>query len=248
MDLGLNGRRAAVAAASAGLGLAAAASLAAEGASVVVCGRDQARLERAVKGLAGDIRTVVGDVSTVDGALEFMAAADLLLGGVDILVTNGPGPSAGTAVGTAVTDYPAALELNLTSQVAMCLAVVEQMRQRRWGRIVAITSIAVRQPIAGLVLSNTARAGYTGFLKTLAREVASDGITVNSLQPGLHRTDRLRTLHGDNVDALAGTIPAGRLGRPEDFGACVTWLCSEQAGFVTGVHIPVDGGAYAALL
>jgi 3-oxoacyl-[acyl-carrier protein] reductase len=120
------------------------------------------------------------------------------------------------------------------------------MQERRWGRVVAITSLAVRQPYPELILSNTARAGATGFLKTLAREVAADGVTVNSLQPGLHDTERVRGLYGDAVDAAAG-VPAGTMGRPEDFGAIAAFLCSEHARHVTGAAIPVDGGAYAGL-
>jgi 3-oxoacyl-[acyl-carrier protein] reductase len=113
---------------------------------------------------------------------------------------------------------------------------------------VAITSISVRQPIAELILSNTARAGVTGFLKTLALEVAGDGVTVNSVQPGLHATDRLRSLHGGDGRGAAAGIPAGVVGRPEDFGALITFLCSDQARFITGTAVPVDGGAYRALL
>jgi 3-oxoacyl-[acyl-carrier protein] reductase len=121
------------------------------------------------------------------------------------------------------------------------------MQAQRFGRVVAITSISVRQPIPNLILSNTARAGVTGFLKTLAREVAGDGVTVNSVQPGSHATDRLLGLYPDEQAATAG-IPAGELGRPEDFGAVVAFLCSDSARFITGAAIPVDGGAYAALL
>jgi 3-oxoacyl-[acyl-carrier protein] reductase len=128
----------------------------------------------------------------------------------------------------------------------MCVDAVPGMQAQRWGRVVAITSIAVRQPIPGLILSNTARAGVTGFLKTLAREVAPDGVTVNSLLPGTHDTDRIRALGG--LDALIDGIPVGRAGDPMDFGAFCAFLCSEAAGFVTGTAIPVDGGAYAALL
>ena len=118
------------------------------------------------------------------------------------------------------------------------------MQAQQWGRVVAITSIAVRQPIPHLILSNTARAGVTGFLKTLAREVAADGVTVNSLQPGFHDTERLRSLPGG---ADASGVPTGTLGRPEDFGAIAAFLCSEHARYVTGAAIPVDGGAYAGL-
>ncbi len=114
--------------------------------------------------------------------------------------------------------------------------------------MVAITSIAVRQPIPDLILSNTARAGLTGFLKTLALEIAGDGVTVNSVQPGLHDTDRLQALHGGDPSALAASVPTGTLGRPADFGAVITFMCSDQAKYITGAAIPVDGGTYRALL
>jgi 3-oxoacyl-[acyl-carrier protein] reductase len=122
------------------------------------------------------------------------------------------------------------------------------MQAQGWGRVVAITSIAVRQPIAELILSNTARAGVTGFLKTLAREVAADGVTVNSLQPGLHDTERIRELHGGDPSAAAATVPAGELGQAEDFGTVAAFLCSEPARYITGAAIPVDGGAHGGLL
>ena len=122
------------------------------------------------------------------------------------------------------------------------------MQQRGWGRVVAITSLSVRQPMANLILSNTARAGATAFLKTLAREVAKDGVTVNSVQPGIHATDRIKQLYGDSADGAALGIPAGFVGDADDFGAVVAFLCSEQAKFVTGSHVPVDGGAYGGLL
>ncbi len=128
----------------------------------------------------------------------------------------------------------------------MCAEAIPGMQAKQWGRVVAITSIAVRQPIPNLILSNTARAGLTGFLKTLAGEVAPDGITVNSLQPGIHDTDRIRQLTGGSDTAAAG-IPMGRVGRPADFGAVCAFLCSESARFVTGVALPVDGGAYTGL-
>lgn len=142
--------------------------------------------------------------------------------------------------------YPAALQLSLISTVAMCKATVPAMRERGWGRVVAITSIAVREPIAQLILSNTARAGLTGFLKTLATEVAADGVTVNSVQPGLHATDRLREVFGD-TDKLASGLPVRKLGDPEDFGRIVAFLCSPTACFITGSAIPVDGGSSRGL-
>jgi 3-oxoacyl-[acyl-carrier protein] reductase len=245
MDLGLEGRRAVVAAASRGLGRGCAVALAAAGARVVICGRDAATVEAtaAEHGLVG----LVADVSTVDGARDFVRAASDRLGGVDILVPNAGGPPpGGFAQVRDPADYLRAFEQNAGSTIAMCVEAVPGMQAQRWGRVVAITSIAVRQPIPGLILSNTARAGVTGFLKTLAREVAPDGVTVNSLLPGTHDTDRIRALGG--LDAVIDGIPAGRAGDPMDFGAFCAFLCSEAAGFVTGTAIPVDGGAYAALL
>ena len=129
----------------------------------------------------------------------------------------------------------------------MCQEAVPGMQAQRLGRVVAITSISVRQPIANLILSNTARAGVTGFLKTLAREVAGDGVTVNSVQPGSHATERIDDLYAATSPPPPPAIPAGELGRPEDFGAVVAFLCSDQARFITGAAMPVDGGAYAAL-
>jgi 3-oxoacyl-[acyl-carrier protein] reductase len=129
----------------------------------------------------------------------------------------------------------------------MCTAAVPPMAERGWGRVVAITSMSVRQPIPDLILSNTARAGATGFLKTLALEVAPHGVTVNSVQPGLHATDRLVQLQGGDPSGPARAVPVGKLGDPADFGAVVAFLCSEQARFITGAAVPIDGGATKGL-
>ncbi len=251
MDLGIAGRRAAVAAATSGLGLGAATALAAEGVQVAVCGRDPDRLATAVAHLrvhaTGDVHGLVGDVSTVEGAEAFVAEATEALGGLDILVPNAGGPPPGGFSATPLSAYLPALELNLLSTVAMCQVAVPGMRAQEWGRVVAITSLFVRQPPPGMILSNTARAGVTGFLKSLALEVAADGLTVNSVQPGSHATDRLRSMHGGDLTAAAAAVPAGVLGRPEDFGAIVAFLCSEHARFITGAALHVDGGAYRAL-
>jgi 3-oxoacyl-[acyl-carrier protein] reductase len=246
MDLGLAGRTAAVAGASSGLGLAAARALAAEGVRVAICGRDAERLQGAAAGIDGAV-PLVADVSTIAGATGFVEAATEALGRVDILVPNAGGPPPGTFASTPVEAYLPALELNLLSTVAMCQAAVPSMCERGWGRVVAITSMSVRQPIPSLILSNTARSGVTAFLKTLALEVANRGVTVNSLQPGLHATDRLRSLYGGNVEAAAEEVPAGVIGDPDDFGAVVTFLCSERARFVVGAAVPIDGGAYRGL-
>jgi 3-oxoacyl-[acyl-carrier protein] reductase len=240
VDLGIAGRRAAVAGASSGLGFGAAEALVADGVRVAICGRDQARIEDAAARLGDLAEPIVADVSTPAGAKRFVEAATEVLGGVDILVPNAGGPRPGGFADLTVEDYQPALELNLLSVVAMCEAAIPAMRSQRWGRVVAITSISVRQPIANLILSNTARAGATAFLKTLAREVRDDGVTVNSVQPGSHDTERLRSLHG-------GT-PQGRVGDPGDFGKVVAFLCSEAAAFVSGAHLNVDGGEYPGLL
>jgi 3-oxoacyl-[acyl-carrier protein] reductase len=241
MDLGISGRRAAVAAASGGLGLATAKALAAEGVRVAICGRDEVRVDGAAAAVGSDCVGLVCDVAGAPGGAAFVQAANEALGGVDILVTNAGGPPPGNFAETEVDSYAGAIALNLMSVVAMCKAAVPPMQERGWGRVVAITSLAVRQPMPGLILSNTARAGATGFLKTLAREVAGDGVTVNSVQPGLHRTERVKELYGDSVDEAP-------MGAADDFGAIVAFLCSDQAKFLTGAQIHIDGGAYQALL
>lgn len=248
MDLGIRGRRAAVAGASAGLGLAVARALAAEGVRVAMCSRHRERIESAAREVGPEAIPLVADVGTVDGATDFVRAAREAMGGIDILVTNAGGPPPGTFGDTPLDEYQRALELNLLSVVAMCVEAVPPMREAGWGRVVAITSIAVRQPIPDLILSNTARAGATGFLKTLALEVAGDGVTVNSLQPGLHATDRLAALHGGDLEAVGRGVPTGTVGRSEDFGAVAAFLCSEHARYITGAAIPVDGGVYRGLL
>jgi 3-oxoacyl-[acyl-carrier protein] reductase len=217
---------------------------------VAICGRRGDRVEAAVaeeRARGGDVVGLVADVSTAAGATEFVEQAAEALGGVDILVANAGGPPPGTFASTDLDAYPPALELNLLSTVAMCRAAVPGMVERGWGRVVAITSITVRQPSATLILSNTARAGVTGFLKTLATEVAAAGVTVNSVQPGLHATDRLAQLYGDDLSAAGAALPTGRVGDPDDLGAVVAFLCSAQARFITGSAVAVDGGAYPGL-
>src|SRR2546423_6623707 len=246
MDLGISGRRAAVAAASSGLGFATAQALHAEGVQVAICGRDKARIHDAAERLPGSV-PLVADVSTADGATAFVEEAIEALGGVDILVTNAGGPPPGNFASTPVDRYPDALALNLMSVVAMCHAAVPAIPEQRSGPVLAITSITVRQPSPVLILSNTARAGATAFLKTLATEVAPDGVTVTSLQPGIHATARAQSLHGGDEAAMTRGIPAQMVGRPEDFGAVAAFLCSEPARFITGAAVHVDGGAYAGL-
>ena len=246
MDLGIDGKRAAVAASSAGLGFATAQALVEAGVHVALCGRHRDRVEAAAEELGALAVPLVADVSTPEGAIGFVDAARAALGGVDILVPNAGGPPPGTFASTPLEAYGPAIDLNLMSVVAMCHATVPEMRERGWGRIVAITSSTVRQPAPTLILSNTARAGATAFLKTLATEVAPHGITVNSVQPGLHATDRMRQL-GVSADSRPPDIPVGFVGDPTDFGRVCAFLCSQAARFVTGAAVPVDGGAYRGL-
>lgn len=250
MDLGLQGKNALVTGASSGLGLATARALAAEGANVTLVARSAGKLSAAAAGIVAprgvSVRTLVTDVSDPEAVRLMVSEAHRTMGSVDILIANAGGPPPGTFASTPFDAYRAALDLNLLSTVAMCQAVVPLMQERGWGRIVAITSSSVREPIDRLILSNTARAGLTGFLKTLAREVAGDGITVNSLQPGLHLTDRLSAIYSDPA-ALAASVPTGTLGDPEDFGRVAAFVCSDHCKFITGSAIPLDGGALHGL-
>ena len=246
MDLGISGRTALVTGASAGLGLACAQALAAEGVRVAVASRSADKLAAAVATLDGDpvmLTVDLSDPASVDALVDDATEA---LGHVDILIANGGGPPPGNFASTDVDAYPAALQLNLLSMVALAKAFVPPMQQRGWGRVVAVTSAAVRQPMDYLILSNTARSGLTAFLKTTATEVAGDGVTVNTVQPGVHATDRLAQLY-DDLDEVARSVPTQRLGDPGDFGRIVAFLCSESARSITGASVPVDGGAIKGL-
>ena len=246
MDLGITGKRAVVAASTSGLGLASAVALAQAGCTVVINGRTEERLAQAVPKVPGSI-PIAGDLSTQAGAEAFIDAAAAALGGIDILITNAGGPPPGNFADTDIADYAAALEMNLVSMAAMCKKVVPGMQAAHWGRIVAITSTSVHTPMPNLILSNTARSGLTSLLKTLALEVVGDGITVNTAQPGLHLTPRVTDLYTGSLDDMAAMQPTGRIGDATDFGQVVAFLCSEQANYITGVSIPVDGGRFTQL-
>lgn len=248
MELGIEGKRAAVAAASTGLGFATAKALAEEGVRVAICGRDRERIDQAAERLGPDAVPLVVDVSEPEAAGRFVREARKSLGGLDILVTNAGGPPPGNFAQTEVEAYASAIAMNLMSVIAMCKEAAPAMCEQGWGRVVAITSVAVRQPIGNLILSNTARSGATGFLKTMATELARDGVTVNSIQPGFHATDRVRALVGGDLEPIAKTVPAGVVGSPMDFGKVAAFLCSEPARFITGAALQVDGGAYGGLL
>lgn len=257
MDLGLAGKVALVCGSSAGLGRAIADALAGEGCRVAVNGRDEERLNHAVALLAQRHDTEIAgfraDVSVPAQATDVVEQVAQRFGSVDILVCNAAGPPAAPFASTPVENWQAALDLNLLSTMYLCRAALPGMRQRRWGRIICLTSVAAKQPIQGLILSTTARAGVLGFAKCLADEVATEGITVNAVCPGYMHTDRITDLveqraaqtKRDTNQVLAAyvaDIPAGRMGEPEELAAAVAFLASEKAGYITGVALQVDGG------
>ncbi len=247
VDLGIKGRTAAVAAGSAGLGLGAAKALAADGVRVAICGRDPDRLAAAAALIGPDTVTITADVSQIDGARGFVDTAIAELGQVDILVTNAGGPPPGTFANTDLDGYRAAIEMNCLAMIEMCRVAIPPMQERGWGRVCAITSVGVKQPIEYLTASSVARAGLTSFLKITAREVAASGVTVTSAQPGTHWTDRVSKIVADKETADR-SVPTGITGDPDDFGAAVAFLCSEQAKFITGTGLLIDGGQATGLL
>lgn len=257
MDLGIAHRAALVCGSSSGLGLAIARSLAREGCRVALNGRDEARLERARAALAADfpgrIEGFRADVSVAAEADDLVARASDRFGAVDILVCNAAGPPAAPFEQLAPETWQRALELNLLSTMRLCRAALPAMRRNHWGRIVCLTSIAAKQPLGGLILSTTARAGVLGFAKSLADEVADHGITVNVVCPGFMRTERLEDLAAQRAAQTGGSVaekiaemvrgvPAGRIGEPDELAAAVTFLASERAAYITGVALQVDGG------
>lgn len=247
MDLGLSDRVAAVAASSKGLGKACAVSLAREGAKVVICARGEDDLEAArveVAGAAGgDDRVAAVVLDVVAEPERLVETAVERFGALHVLVANAGGPPPGGALAHGADAYREAVEGNCIASIRMAEAAVPHMREAGWGRICFVASMTVKAPSPALALSNTARAGVAAFAKTLAGEVAADGITVTMALPGLHDTDRVRRLRLDSTG-----IPVGRLGRPEDFGDSVAFLCSEPANYVTGTQLLIDGGQYPGLL
>jgi len=251
MDLGLTGRRALVLGSTGGLGLAVATALAHEGARVVLCGRRGERARELAAGLPGAAGLAVD--LTRDGVDGLVADAEAAIGPLDVVVLNSGGPPPGGAADLSTDAVRAAVETLLLRQVELVAAVLPGMRSRGWGRILAIGSSGVQAPLPGLVLSNIGRAGLAGYLKTLASEVAADGVTVNMLLPGRFDTDRSTAIDGGRAeregmsleevrDESQRSIPAGRYGDPAEFGAVAAFLCSGPAAYLTGEQIRCDGG------
>jgi 3-oxoacyl-[acyl-carrier protein] reductase len=256
MDLGLKGKVALAAASSAGLGRAVAEALAAEGADLVICSRRAEAIEEAREDLSqhgGRVEAVVADLTDPPGVQGVVDRALEVFGRVDVLVTNTGGPPAGPFEEHSPETWEMAVRQNLFSVLNLVRGVLPGMRERKWGRIINITSIAVKQPSDNLILSNAIRAAVTGFARTLATETAADGITVNNVLPGFTRTERLTELAAkraqirgcDPQEIWEGwhrEIPMGRVGEPRELASLVAYLASEQASYITAQSIPVDGG------
>lgn len=263
MDLGLKGRVAIVAAASTGLGRAVARELSKEGAKVAICARTAQALEKTAeeigRGTGGEILHQKVDVRNEAEVSHFVSAVETRFGKIDICVTNSGGPPSKLFADTGTEDWRDAVDLLLLSTVHFARETLPRMQKNGWGRFITITSTTVKQPVDGLLLSNSLRSAVTGLAKTLASEYARYGITVNNVCPGYTATDRLRELSEavaarnkvsveDVVEEWKKQIPAGRLGTPEEFAAVVAFLASERAAYVNGTSIAIDGGIVRSLL
>ncbi len=253
MEMGISGKLAVVCASSRGLGLGCARALAAEGVNLVMNARGAEALEQAAQAIRDEfgveVRAVAADITTEEGRAAVLEQAE----GAEILVNNAGGPPPGMWQDWQREDFLAALDANLLAPIAMIQALVPPMMERRWGRVVNITSMAVKAPVPVLGLSNTARTGLTGFVAGTSRQVAPEGVTINNLLPGIHATQRADALDAAVADAegisleeararRAATIPARRYGTIEEFGAACAFLCSQHAGFIVGQNILLDGG------
>lgn len=263
MDLGLKDKVALVAAGSAGIGFACARELAREGARVFLCSREAEHASQAAQKIheetGADVAGIAADVTNEDQVRAFVNLAAERAGKIDICVTNAGGPPAKTFAETELDVFRQAFELNALSAIRFAKLVVPGMLERKWGRIINITSVSVKQPIDGLLLSNTVRAGLTGFAKTLSNEVAAHGVTVNNVAPGYTLTDRqdyLAEVRGNAlgkskqevIDSWGEQAPIKRMADPEEIGAAVAFLASERASYITGVTLAVDGGWVRSLL
>ncbi|TCL09828.1 3-oxoacyl-[acyl-carrier protein] reductase [Shimia isoporae] len=259
MELGLTGKRALVCASSKGLGLGCARALAEAGVNLIMNARGAEALEASAAAIREEfgveVVTLACDVTTEDGQAKLIEAAQ----GVDILVNNAGGPPPGMWTDWNRDDFVAALDANMLAPIALIKALVPGMMERGWGRVVNITSVSVKSPIPVLGLSNAARAGLTGYVAGTARQVAGSGVTINNLLPGIHATDRAVSLdkgmseqQGISMEEAkarrAATIPAGRYGTSDEFGATCAFLCSKHAGFIVGQNVLLDGGAFASAM
>jgi len=257
MDLQISAKVALVTGASAGLGYASAHALAQEGARIIICSRDKERIESAAERIAGDtgahIHPLVCDLSDTEPIKAMIGSIDNQFGQIDILVSNAGGPPSGLFADLTPEMWEKALNTTFHSTLTLCQTVLPIMERQQGGSIVVITSIAARQPIAGLVTSNTLRAGLNGLIKSISDEYGHGNIRANTVAPGYTRTERLTELAGDIADRDNMTIdevfegwekisPLGRLGEPEEIGAAVAFLSSHRAAFITGQHLAVDGG------
>ncbi len=262
MNLGLKGRGVIVAASSQGMGLATAEAFAREGAQVAMCARTEKTLQEAASRIrtqtAAEVYAEALDVTDAAAVQRFTEQVAKRFGRIDVCVTNAGGPPAKNFLSLTADEWRKAVDLNLMSVVHLCKAVIPHMQRHRWGRIVTITSISVKQPIADLVLSNSVRAAVVGLVKSLSNEFGKDGILVNNVAPGYTATERLQELAQVRAlaagsspqhicDSWAAETPVKRLGTPEEIANVILWLASEQASYVTGQTILADGGIYRGL-
>lgn len=254
MNLGIKGKRALVCASSKGLGRGCAEALAAEGVDLIINARNNDALQETAKAIRTtygvNVVAITADITTESGQQAVLAEAS----DVDILITNAGGPPPGMWNDWERDDFIAALDANMLAPIALMKALLPGMINKGWGRVVNITSVSVKAPIAVLGLSNSARAGLTGYVAGTARQVAQAGVTINNLQPGMHATDRAVSLdtasanaEGVDIETIKNkrceTIPASRYGTAEEFGATCAFLCSQHAGYIVGQNILLDGGA-----
>lgn len=246
MDLGIEGRVALVLGASKGIGRGIAAALAREGARVAVSSRSAERLEEVVAEIGGGAKPFAADTGDLERMRALPGEVERELGPIEVLVLNTGGPPRGTALEHEVDAWEDAYRSLVLAPRVLCEAALPGMRDGGWGRIVSVASSSVREPIPGLALSNSHRMATVGFLNTLAREVASDGITVNTIATGRFATERLAEGYGGSIEeaerAAATDVPAGRLGTPEEFGDLIAFVASDRAAYLTGTIIPLDGG------